>query len=69
VDLRGDSLWIREVVSSAVGCDGPDSLETRYFRALGLTRRFEVDSAELRLLASDGTRLTFEPADEGRGAP
>jgi heat shock protein HslJ len=59
--LRGDSLEIREIMSSAVGCDGPDSLETRFFRALRSTRRFELDSTTLRLVAADGSRAVFEP--------
>jgi heat shock protein HslJ len=60
--LRGDSLRFGPIESSAVGCDGPDSLETRFFRGLGGTRRFELDSARLVLVAEDGTRLTFVPA-------
>jgi heat shock protein HslJ len=63
-ELRGDSLRLTRIESSAVGCDGPDSLETRFFRALWGTRRFELDStaARLVLVAEDGTRLTFVPA-------
>lgn len=61
-ELRGDSLRLPRIESSAVGCDGPDSLETRFFRALWNTRRFELDSATLVLVAEDGTRLTFVPA-------
>ncbi len=61
-ELRGDSLRLTRVESSAVGCDGPDSLETRFFRALWGTRRFEIDSARLALVAEDGTRLVFAPA-------
>ena len=69
-DLRGDSLRLTRIESSAVGCDGPDSLETRFFRALWGTRRFELDSAsaQLVLVAEDGTRLTFVPADGGAAA-
>ena len=59
--LRGDSLRIERIESSAVGCDGPDSLETRFFRALRETRRFQLDSAALVLIAGDGTRLVFMP--------
>lgn len=75
---RGDSLRLGPIESSAVGCDGPDSLETRFHRALLGTRRFELDSARLVLVAGDGTRLTFAPASaaeigprrrEGPGAP
>ena len=63
-ELRGDSLRLTRIESSAVGCDGPDSLETRFFRALWGTRHFELDSAATRLVlvAEDGTRLTFVPA-------
>lgn len=67
--LRGDSLRITQVVSSAVGCDGPDSLETRFFRALRQTRRFELDSTSLVLIAEDGTRTVFEPADAAPDQP
>jgi heat shock protein HslJ len=69
--LRGDSLRLTRIESSAVGCDGPDSLETRFFRALWGTRRFEVDSASDRLVlvAEDGTRLTFVPAGAASAAP
>lgn len=55
----GDQLGFRHFESTLVGCDGPDSLETRYFRALANTRRFEIDAATLSLLAADGSRLTF----------
>jgi heat shock protein HslJ len=63
-ELRGDSLRLTRIESSAVGCDGPDSLETRFFRALWGTRRFELDSTDTRLVlvAEDGTQLTFVPA-------
>lgn len=62
--LRGDSIRLTRIESSAVGCDGPDSLETRFFRALWGARRFELDSAggQLVLVAQDGTRLTFVQA-------
>jgi heat shock protein HslJ len=63
--LRGDSLRIDRIVSSAVGCDSPDSLETRFFRGLYNTRRFELGSAALILIAGDGTRMTFVPAPLG----
>ena len=66
--LRGDSIRLTEIVSTAVGCDSPDSLETRFFRALRLTRRFELDSTQLVLVAEDGTRLTFVArANSSRG--
>lgn len=58
-ELRGDSLAITRIESTAVGCDGPDSLETRFFRALRETRTFEVDSARLVLLGEGGALLTF----------
>ena len=61
--LRGDSLRITEIVSSAVGCDGPDSLETRFFRGLRETRQFRLDSTRLVLIGEDGPRLEFEAVD------
>lgn len=63
-ELRGDSLRLTLIESTAVGCDGADSLETRFFRGLWRTRRFELDSAAARLvlITEDGTRLTFVPA-------
>lgn len=64
-DLEGDSLQIREIMSTAVGCDHPDSLETRFFRALRLTRRYRLLGDSLTLLADDGPALVFvatEPA-------
>ncbi len=61
--LRGDSLRFPGIVSSAVGCDGPDSLETRFFRALRETRRFALAGDTLTLLGADGSRLLrFVPA-------
>lgn len=57
--IRGDSLRIERIASSAVGCDGPDSLETRFFRGLRDTRRFALGSSTLVLIAEDGSRLTF----------
>src|SRR5688500_15240550 len=67
-ELRGDSLRLTRIESSAVGCDAPDSLETRFFRALWATRHFELASAAtlLVLVAEDGTRLTFVPAAASR---
>jgi heat shock protein HslJ len=62
-ELRGDSLRLGQIMSSAVGCDGPDSLETRFFRALRETRRFEIDSATLHLIAGDGSRAKFSRGD------
>jgi heat shock protein HslJ len=58
----GNQLGFRHFQSTLVGCDGPDSLESRYFRALANTRRFEMDATTLRLLAVDGSRLTFVPS-------
>ena len=55
----GDQLRFRGFHSTLVGCDGPDSLETRFFRALGSTRRFAIDSGALHLIAEDGSRLIF----------
>ena len=39
--------------------ESPDSLETRFFRGLQETRRIELDSARLVLVAENGRRLTF----------
>ena len=61
--VDGDSLRMTRIESSAVGCDGPDSLETRFFRGLRETRRFALDSTALTLIAGDGTRLIFVPVD------
>jgi heat shock protein HslJ len=58
----GNGLGFRHFESTLVGCDGPDSLETRYFRALANTRRLEMDADTLSLLAADGSRLTFVAA-------
>ena len=55
--LRGDSLRIPEIVSTAVGCDSTDSLETRFFRALRETRRFALVDDTLALLGADSSRL------------
>lgn len=63
----GDQLGFRHFQSTLVGCDGPDSLETRYFRALANTRRFEMDETTLSLLAADGSRLTFGAAPDSTG--
>lgn len=60
----GDRLAFHHFQSTLVGCDGPDSLETRYFRALANTRRFEMDDTTLRLHAGDGSRLTFVAAPD-----
>ena len=58
----GDRLRFQGFQSTLVGCNGPDSLETRYFRALANTRRFELSSDTLRLIGEDGSGLTFVPA-------
>lgn len=63
--IHGDSLRFLQIMSSAVGCDSPDSLETRFFRGLREARRFEIDSASLVLVTVDGTRLLFVPAAGG----
>lgn len=55
----GDMLRFHGFQSTLVGCDGPDSLETRFFRGLHETRRIELDSARLALVAENGSRLTF----------
>jgi len=63
----GGQLRFHQFNSTLVGCDGPDSLESRFFRALGQTRRFELDGAALHLVAEDGGRLTFVPAADSAG--
>ena len=55
----GDTLRFHGFQSTLVGCDGPDSLETRFFRGLYQTRRIELDSARLALVGENGKRLTF----------
>ena len=55
----GGTLRFHGFQSTLVGCDGPDSLETRFFRGLHETRRIELDSARLALVAENGSRLTF----------
>ena len=67
--LAGDSLQITQIESTAVGCDGPDSLETRFFRGLRETRRFEFVGDTLVLIASDGTRLQFVPVAPATSSP
>jgi heat shock protein HslJ len=67
--LAGDSLQITRIESTAVGCDGPDSLETRFFRGLRETRRFAFVGDTLVLIASDGTRLQFVPVAPATRAP
>jgi hypothetical protein len=65
----GDTLRFFGFESTLVGCNGPDSLETRYFRALANTRRFELDSASLNLVAADGSRLRFVSSGAGNSPP
>lgn len=65
----GDQLRFRGSESTLVGCDGPDSLETRFFRALASTRRFALDSNALHLIAEDGSRLIFVAAPESANSP
>lgn len=55
----GGTLRFHGFQSTLVGCNGPDSLEARFFRGLSETRRIELDSAQLELVADNGTRLTF----------
>lgn len=65
----GHQLRFHGFQSTLVGCDGPDSLESRFFRALGATRRFAIDSDTLVLIAADGSRLTFVVAPDSAGPP
>jgi hypothetical protein len=65
----GDQLRFHGFESTLVGCDGPDSLETRFFRGLGSTQRYELDSASLSLVAADGSRLRFVPSRGAAGSP
>jgi heat shock protein HslJ len=65
----GDRLRFRQFQSTLVGCNGPDSLETRFFRALAETRRFELDSSTLSLIAADSSRLLFVPAPDSARSP
>ena len=58
----GDQLRFQQFQSTLVGCDSPDAPESRYFTALGNTRRFAIDSATLTLIVDDTTRLTFVPS-------
>ncbi len=60
----GDQLAFRHFESTLVGCNGPDSLETRYFRVLSNTRRFKMEAATFTLHAGDGGRLTFVAAPD-----
>ena len=66
----GDSLRFHGFQSTLVGCNGPDSLETRFFRALHLTQRIALAADTLRLIAADGSSLTFVAVDStGASAP
>ena len=65
----GDQLRFHGFQSTLVGCDGPDSVETRFFRALHQTRRFEVDATTLVLVAADGSRIRFVASRDPGGAP
>ena len=60
-----DTLRFHGFESTLVGCDGPDSLESRFFRGLHQTRRIELDSTRLGLVGEDGTRLLFVLCAEG----
>ena len=59
-----DTLRFSGFESTLVGCDGPDSLETRFFRGLSATRRVALDASRLTLIASDGSQLRFVPASD-----
>lgn len=65
----GDALRFHQFQSTLVGCDSPDAPESRYFRALGESRRFALDSGTLRLIAADGSSLIFVPASDSAGPP
>jgi hypothetical protein len=66
----GDQLRFHQFHSTLVGCHGPDSLETRFFRALSATRRFALGADKLLLLiAEDGSRLAFVASPDSAGAP
>ena len=65
----GDQLRFRGFQSTLVGCDGPDSLETRFFRGLASTKRFALESEALHLIAEDGSRLIFVVAPEITNSP
>ena len=65
----GDSLRFHGFESTLVGCDGPDSLETRFFRGLAETRRIELDAGRMALIAANGSRLAFVLADSANPAP
>ena len=58
------ALRFHQFQSTLVGCDGPDSLETRFFRALHDTRWVQLDSGTLVLIAADSSRLTFVVAPD-----
>ena len=60
----GGAFRFRGFESTLVGCDGPDSLETRFFRGLNETRRVELDATRLELVTEKGSRLIFVPSAE-----
>lgn len=62
-------LRFRMFQSTLVGCDGPDSPETRFFRALAATRWVQLDSSTLVLIAADSSRLTFVAAPDSASPP
>jgi heat shock protein HslJ len=66
---RQGRLRFRGFQSTLVGCDGPDSLETRFFRALAETVRFELTPSSLSLVAAGGSRLVFVRPDSAAMAP
>ena len=55
----GGAIRFHGFGSTLVGCNGPDSLESRFFRGLYETRRLELDSTRLTLITEDGGRLGF----------
>ena len=65
----GGALRFHGFQSTLVGCDGPDSLESRFFRGLSETRRVQLDSAGLVLIAANGGRLTFVLASDTAAPP
>lgn len=65
----GDQVRFQGFQSTLVGCDGRDSLETRFFRGLPLTRRFIIGADTLVLIAGDGSRLVFVAAPDSAGPP
>ena len=65
----GDELRFHGFQSTLVGCDLPDSLETRFFRALARVERFRLEGDTLTLIDPGGARLTLVPSPAGSGPP